>query len=179
MTEDTEKLSWNHFEKVRTARYRINMSWSYLFGWIEEHECNLDPSWQRFHVWNTYQQRRYIEWCLKGGASGREFYFNDPDWFKGERGKMVLVDGKQRIRAIERFMHDELEVFGGVKRSNFKKRLGMQSCCGCLINVNDFKKESEVIQWYIDNNSGGSAHTEDEIVKAKVLLKKALEEETK
>jgi hypothetical protein len=38
------------------------------------------------------------------------------------------------------------------------------------LNINDLKTKKEVLQWYLDFNTGGTVHTEEEIVKVKKLL---------
>jgi hypothetical protein len=38
--------------------------------------------------------------------------------------------------------------------------------------VNDLKTKAEVLQWYLDINSGGVVHTETELEKVKRLLTK-------
>jgi len=40
------------------------------------------------------------------------------------------------------------------------------------INVNDLQTRAEVLQWYIDFNSGGVVHTAEEIARVKALLEK-------
>ena len=44
-----------------------------------------------------------------------------------------------------------------------------------LFNVNNLKTKAEVLVWYIEFNTGGTVHTEEEINKVKMLL----ENETK
>lgn len=38
------------------------------------------------------------------------------------------------------------------------------------LNVNDLKTEKEVLQWYVDMNSGGTPHTNDEIERVKKMI---------
>ena len=39
-----------------------------------------------------------------------------------------------------------------------------------LVNVNDLQTKREVLQWYIEMNSGGTPHTEAEIERVKKLM---------
>lgn len=41
-----------------------------------------------------------------------------------------------------------------------------------LLNINDLQTKADVLQWYIDFNSGGVVHTDEEIERVKKLLKK-------
>lgn len=81
---------------------------------------------------------------------------------------MVLVDGKQRLEAIRRFYENELPVFGSFATEYTDRLLMHQSI---KINMNDLSTRAEVVQWYIDLNSGGTPHTESEIEKAKALIR--------
>lgn len=38
------------------------------------------------------------------------------------------------------------------------------------LNVNDLKTEKEVLQWYVDVNSGGTPHTNEEIERVKKMI---------
>lgn len=40
------------------------------------------------------------------------------------------------------------------------------------LNVNNLKTEKEVLQWYVDMNSGGTPHTEREIQKVKDMIER-------
>ncbi len=167
---------------TRSPSYRVTVSWSEVEDVLARyHERNhsrldLDPDFQRGHVWDETKQRRYVEYILRGGASSREIYFNQPGWMGDFRGQMVLVDGKQRLEAVRRFMRNELRVFpddlsgSGWLLREIDGRLGYD--CSFYFNVNDLKTRADVLQWYIDLNDGGVAHTADEIQKVRDLLAK-------
>lgn len=38
------------------------------------------------------------------------------------------------------------------------------------LSVNDLKTEKEVLQWYVDMNSGGTPHTNEEIERVKKMI---------
>lgn len=40
----------------------------------------LDPDFQRAHVWSRSQQISYVEYFLKGGMSGLDIFLNKPSW---------------------------------------------------------------------------------------------------
>jgi hypothetical protein len=165
---------------TRDANYRVNIGWSYLEKWIESQnegplcQINLDPDFQRAHVWDEQKQIRYVEYRLRMGMSGRDIYWNHPTWqnFKNQKtpfdSELVLVDGKQRIEAVRRFMRNEIKAFGYLF-NQYTDKLRMIGV-DFVMHVNDLRTRAEVLQWYIDINAGGVAHTEEEINKVKALL---------
>lgn len=167
---------------TKRASYSVTIPWNHLEATIErdieETGLNLDPDFQRAHVWNETQQKRYVEFVLRGGHSSRELLFNCPGWQTfGKLGKYVLVDGKQRLEAVRKFMRNELSIFDNGMLKN-KHPLFLKDFDGhpdiisanFLWSVNDLKTRAEVLQWYLDLNSGGVVHSKDEIEKVKKLL---------
>ena len=53
---------------------------------IEKYNLQLTPNFQRGYVWTEYQQIKYVEFILRGGKSGRDFYFN---WNKKNNGRTI------------------------------------------------------------------------------------------
>lgn len=159
---------------TQDGHYQVNVSWDYLQGWIDNHQndrsyvFDMDPDFQRGHVWSEEQQTNYVEFILRGGKSSRVIYWNCIGWMRNFVGPMVLVDGKQRLTAALRFLNDEIPAFGH-KRSDYSDKLRMGHV-DFLMNVNDLKTRAEVLQWYLDLNTGGVVHTTDEIEKVRNLL---------
>lgn len=162
---------------TRMGSYAVNIPWPYLeeqLAHYAESGLDLDPDFQRAHVWTEDKQVAYVEYILRGGKSSRIIYFNCKGWMRSFDGLVILVDGKQRLEAVRRFLNNEIKAFG-YKLSEFEDDLpGM---CGpdFIFHVNDLNTRAEVLQWYIDLNSGGVVHTEEEINKVKELLKKERE----
>lgn len=169
--------NWNDIKQfTRSATYVVDQPWDHFFNddgalkkWINQYGLNIDPDFQRAHVWTERQQIRFIEYVLKGGRSGRELHFNHPGWMGNWKGEFVLVDGKQRLQAATRFFNNEIVIFDKWKFEDFEGRLGTE--VGFKVHVNDLRTRAEVLQWYIDLNAGGVVHTEDEIEKVRQLLK--------
>ncbi len=138
-----------------------------LQRYVEKYGCNLDPDFQRPHVWTDEQQIRYVEHLLRGGRTGRDILFNCVGWTRGDIKDFVLVDGKQRLHALIRFLHDEIPVFGH-KRSEITGF--MRSHHGVKFHVNDLDTRAEVLRWYLDFNTGGTVHTPEEIARVRALL---------
>jgi len=143
-----------------------------VLGFIQDEQkdnrLNMDPDFQRGHVWTEDQQSRWIEFFLRGGKTGRVIYFNHPGWQSNYLGDMVIVDGKQRCEAIRRFLGNEIKAFRSYHReyTDTLRRSGHTM----RINVNDLKTRAEVLQWYIEFNSGGTPHSDEEIARVGKLL---------
>lgn len=140
----------------------------------EEDGCvplQLNPDFQRGHVWTRSQQIAYVEFLLRGGTSGREVYFNCPSWHTsvavGAYDEFVCVDGLQRLTAIRRFLQNEIPVFGS-KYSEYTDSL--RSSTTVRVHVNDLKSREEVLRWYLEMNAGGTPHSKKEIQRVKDLL---------
>lgn len=68
-------------------------------------------------------------------------------------------------------MRNELPIFGGSLFSDFTDKLRITTG-DFLFCVNDLETRAEVLQWYLDLNTGGVVHTSEEIEKVKALLAK-------
>jgi len=140
--------------------------------WQTEAEggLQLNPDFQRGHVWTQAQQIAYIEYVLRGGQSGLVLYFNKPDWQARrttEYNDFVIVDGLQRLTAILRFVQDEIPAYGHLY-SQFEGPLRLFH--DVRINVNCLQTRAEVLQWYLEMNAGGTPHTAEEIERVRALL---------
>jgi hypothetical protein len=160
---------------TRDGSYHVTVSWSYLEKQLEswnnpEHGelLDLDPDFQRGHVWSEEQQTRYCEYILRGGVSSKTIYWNSASWGRTYDTPIQLVDGKQRITAVLRFLRNEVPVFGSLYKE-YSDKLDMIRHTFDFI-VNDLRTRKEVLQWYLDLNTGGTIHTSDEIEKVKRLL---------
>ena len=159
--------------------YQVNYPIVSLVKYIEEEVetmgLQLNPEFQRGHVWTEEQQIAWIEYHLRGGKSGNTIYLKHPFWRsireprESEYKDYVCVDGLQRITAAQRFIHNELKVFGSYyKEFEDGMRVLPQTM---ILNVNDLKTEKEVLQWYVDMNAGGTPHTDEEIERVKKMIK--------
>ncbi len=156
---------------TRAPSYSVNSAWAYLPEWLERHGeegLNLTPDFQRGHVWTPEQQTRYVEFKLQGGASGADIYFNHPGWMGSWKGDFVCVDGLQRITAVMGFLNGEVKVFGRTI-GEFEDKLPPMDP-RFAVHINNLKTRTEVLQWYLEMNSGGTVHTSDELQRVKLLL---------
>lgn len=155
--------------------YRCDVSWSYLEFHIEREikteagaVLDLNPDFQRAHVWTPEQQTAYVEYILSGGTSGKELYFNCPGWGRDWRGPYVIVDGKQRIEAARAFMRGDIPAFGR-KRPEYSDSPDMLTARFSW-NVAAVETRAEVLRWYLNFNSGGTQHTAEELARVRALL---------
>ena len=167
---------------IETGSWECNYSFQSLVKTIENWSTTtedsdtlleMNPDFQRGHVWTEQQQIAFVESVLKGGAkNARVIYLNNPNWMKyydNPYKDFVCVDGLQRYTAIKRFINNEIKVFG-YYYNEFEDRLRGKH--DMKINVNDLPTRKDVLQWYIQFNSGGTIHTEEEINRVKELLEK-------
>lgn len=158
--------------KFPHCNYRVDVAWAYL----EEHisrdlgdlALDLNPDFQRAHVWTQGQQVAYVEYILRGGQSGRELYFNCRGWGREFTGPYVIVDGKQRLEAVRRFMRNEIPAFGYLlnEYNDYPDILTARFSW----NIAALETRAEVLAWYLNFNAGGTIHTEEELEKVRVLL---------
>jgi len=174
-------------QMTNAGNYQVNVDWEYLLHWIDKHLqsgrgsaiLDLNPDFQRGHVWNVKQQRKYVEYKMKNGPGADVIYFNCIGWMDDFRGPFVIVDGLQRLTAVTKFMKNKLRVFKGLSddkvgfiHSDFIGLMRLMRGCEFIINVNNLKNRKEVLTWYLEMNSGGTPHTKKELNKVKELLKK-------
>lgn len=160
--------------------YESTMPWGSiektLAEWKRDQTIDIMPDYQRGHKWNTPQQRRYVEYCLKGGRTARTLLWNCSSWMGSFDTPLELVDGVQRLQAVQLFMGNELDVFTGKNGvgsfySDFEEPLHFSQAT-FTFHINNLKTRKEVLQWYIDLNSGGTVHEDSEIERVRQLLRK-------
>ena len=161
---------------ISDGSYRVDVSMEYLVNcidlWIKEDGLQLCPDFQRGHVWTEQQQIAFLEFILRGGKTGRTLYFNNPNWHRARvktgYHDFVCVDGLQRITAIQRFLNNEIRVWGQLY-SEFGGTTDLIRH-GMTINVNDLKTKKEVLQWYIQMNAGGTPHSSEELQRVQKIM---------
>lgn len=151
------------------ASYTVNVSWSYLREWLQDHKVILDPIYQRGYVWTEFQKIAYLEYMLRGGFSGKDIFWNSPGWLRHGAGILELVDGKQRIRAVSEFLDNKVKAFDHYY-NEFEDKLHFVHP-DFIFHVNNLETEKEVVQWYLGLNTGGSIHTAEDLKFAQDHLK--------
>lgn len=172
---------------LRTAQYEVDHDWRSfqrsLMGYGQDYGgLELNPDFQRGHVWTADQQRHFVENVLRGvvSSSGFVIQFNCPNWENHNySGDLPLgfqcIDGLQRITAVQAFLGGHVRPFGlsageldgsyfSMRGSRYRFRMA----------VHDFQSRSELLQHYLDLNAGGTPHTAEEIERVRGLRNAAL-----
>lgn len=167
--------------KFPRAYYRVDVSLKYLPEQLEQWDRKetpliLDPEWQRGHVWSKDQQISYMEYILKGGTTGKEFYFNCSSWSGMYNTPIYCVDGLQRLTAAKAFLNNEIPVFNSFYKE-FEDRLRMIDNTFSF-NMLNLKNKKELLGVYINFNSGGTPHNPEELKRVQKMLDNTDESET-
>ena len=159
------------------SSYVIDMWWEWMEKWLEDHDkdmgIELDPDFQRGHVWSREQQIAYVEHCLRGGRSTSMLHWNCHDWNECT-GKypITLVDGKQRLTAVRDFMNNEFPAFG-TRYGEFNGRMrAVGGGASFRFHINDLATRTDMLKWYLELNAGGVVHTNEELDKVREMLEK-------
>lgn len=99
--------------------------------------------------------------------SGRDIYFNNASHLNNYEEPYLCVDGLQRLTACLGFLQKEFKVFDtyytefdGVLPNNVS----------LICNINDLKTRKEVLNWYLEMNSGGTPHKKEELARVQGLF---------
>lgn len=153
-------------------QYKVNVPLEDLSNSIERYAVDLDPDFQRGHVWNREQQVAYVEHILKGGMTALDIVVNIPGFSKGNRGGFIL-DGKQRYTAVAKFCEDEFRVFATDDFEGYLySEIQLSMTCSVTLKVTEFDSRADCLRWYLDFNSGGVVHSKEELDRVRELLKK-------
>jgi hypothetical protein len=156
--------------------YEVDVGWKFLEKWIAEAEegsasFEVNPDFQRGHVWTDDQRSKYVEFVLRGGNSARHIYWNCPA-YAGRSGSndMVLVDGLQRLTAVRRFLANEIPAFGTLYRDYKDELRSAPRYLGFRMCVNNLRTRAAVLTWYLEINDGGVVHPQEELDRVRALL---------
>lgn len=160
-----------------TGKYNVHISWIYLKKYLNSlivkdgklASLDLNPDFQREHVWTKEQQIAYIEFKLAGGHGANEIIFNCAGWHSDYRGPFVLVDGKQRVTTVLDFLDNKIPAYG-IFYKDFEDKLH-SLYPNFIFFINDLANYKDVLKWYVQLNSGGTPHTQTEIEKVKNMIK--------
>lgn len=168
-------MKWNEIPSFTECRLINPFSYGflsyvdYIENEIEKYHLEMNPDFQRGHVWTEIQQSKYVEFILRGGKSGRDFYFN---WNQSTE-EYVCVDGLQRTTALQKFVNGKIKVFEQYfDEFGFKHNVEYipSSEYTVFIYMNNLRTRKEILQWYVDMNAGGTPHTNEEIERIKQMI---------
>ena len=169
---------------IHGGSYAVDVSWAYLEEWLDAQikdgtNLDLDPDFQRGQVWDDGKRIAYVEYILRGGMSSKSLWWNCKGWNHGRRDTpLTIVDGKQRLEAVRKFLRSELPIFRSLDKrkkgflyNEFTDKLGIIDAA-FRMHVNNLETRKLVLQWYLDLNDGGVVHTEEELFRVRDLLAK-------
>lgn len=136
----------------------------------------LEPDFQRGHVWTLEQQTRFMESLIRGCAPAR-ILFNCPGWLGAVDGKggdialqsLQCIDGLQRLTAMVKFVKGELAVFGGRTASDFDASPFDTARLRIQVAMFEFAQRADLLQFYLDLNAGGTVHSRQELDRVAAL----------
>lgn len=183
---DKEKNLYFLVRPVRSSKYNIDVR----FSQVENHlislqedaknlggELQLNPDFQRGHVWSVEKQIAFIENVLRKSAPV-ELKFNCAKFFESNKeinpningGDIVCIDGLQRLTAIREFVANKFKVFERYYATDLKQTPFDIGRYTFKFEMFDFDDKRDLLQFYIDLNSGGVVHSKEEIERVKSIL---------
>ena len=142
----------------------------------------LEPDFQRGHVWSLEKKVAFVEAVLRGTAP-MTIRFNCPSWGGGDDKDVVglnpnsiqCIDGLQRLTALREFVAGKFTVYGDLSVEKLEGTSFAMNRMGAMWiqEVFQIKSRAELLQFYLDLNSGGVVHTPEEIERVKGLLQEA------
>jgi len=160
-------MNFNKIKQFPRCDNQFSVMWNDIPSMLHSINADIDPSFQRAHVWTEDQQSRYIEYRLQGGTSGKDIYFNCKGFDRGSDDTAVLVDGKQRLNALMLFMDNKIKAFDTLFK-DFDGAIRMRS--GLTFHINTLETNEDVYEWYLGLNGGGTGHTQEELQKVRDLM---------
>lgn len=137
----------------------------------------LNPDYQRGHVWNVDQQIYFVENLIRGavGDTGKVVQFNHPNWEMNQRtdsdlpDRLQCIDGLQRLTPLLRFSRGEIKPFG-LSIEDLNGTPWAPGRIHITLAVYRIQTREELLQYYLDLNTGGTPHHESEINRVHELL---------
>lgn len=137
-------------------------------------EFDLDPIYQRGHVWDEEHQKAFLGFYLEGGVIPTIYLrelsdYTQPFFYE-------VVDGKQRLTALQKWWNNEIPAVLSSGREVWQRefdeielrQINSQRIASVILEGPD----SEIMEVYLRLNSCGVAHTKEELDTVRDLLKK-------
>jgi hypothetical protein len=183
-TEQLMKL----VKPLANPRYEVDFAWRYVDKALADFEkdcegLELNPDFQRGHVWTSEQQQAYIENAMRGvvSSAGMVIQFNCRNWHETRQVKdsdltngIQCIDGLQRLTAVRDYAAGKVEPFGmavhewkdtnwDIHRMQFRLKFA----------IYDFQYRLDVLDHYLALNAGGTPHPVEEIARVRALRAEA------
>lgn len=169
---DIKKFPKSHYVVDAPLNHLENSIKLYCYDWLGG-EVLMNPDFQRGHVWTEEQQIAYIEYLLRepDKGPGTMIVLNAPMFREGKSDdpNVYCIDGLQRYTAIQKFLNNELKVFG-YYMNEYEDCKVMLRAMTMQLAVFNFPTREEMLEYYLAFNSGGTVHSKEELEKVKGLL---------
>ncbi len=149
----------------------------------DESELDMIPDFQRGVVWSEEKQIYFVECMLRNllPRSAFNLTFNMPFFYSPvdrrendvptKYQKFICVDGLQRFTAIENFVEGKFKVFDNQISADDLRftpfDLGRKTF---TINVFEYDNTQDILNLYLNMNTGGIAHADTEIMRVREML---------
>lgn len=182
---DHEQHLISVIKPLATAKWQADYRWDDLERSLaklgSDYGClELNPDFQRGHVWTPEQQVHFIENCLRGVVASNGFLiqFNCPEWSDPNPDTdlpsgLQCVDGLQRYTAVTEFVKGNVKPFGYTAEELQGTQFAVYRF-HMKVAVHSFTKRSDLLEHYLAINAGGTPHSPAEIERVRGLLKGAL-----
>lgn len=164
----------------------MDIEWR-LESYTKNYNLDLNPDFQRGHVWTLDQQIAFIEAVVRNAVNtaGRTITLScaemggnlKPD--SDLKNTMLCIDGLQRLTALRDFVAGKFKIFqdnplpeykGGMALDDFNNSSFSLKRKTIRIQIFYFQYRRDVLKYYIALNSGGTAHPTSEINRVQALL---------
>jgi hypothetical protein len=142
-------------------------------GEVHGMDLNLDPEYQRDHVWTDKQAEAFVGHFIEGGAVPAVVINTDSRHKRDDE----VVDGKQRVTALYRWVKGEIAACVTDGRRIMWAELDeetqnyLDGPSGPRIDIGYVALERvDVLRLYLRLNRGGTVHTDTEINRVRGLL---------
>ncbi len=164
------KVSLDHIYQPLRSKGEVFFGLRNTQSAVQNFEIDLDPDFQRGVVWSQDNQMDFIGFLLEGGVTTSIILNEFP-----KQSNYAVVDGLQRMTAALRWSKGEIpgRLMGGkliyladlddVSRRTVGMSIGLTYKLCSMTRV-------QVLEFYILYNSGGTAHSREEINRVKDLL---------
>lgn len=170
----TQNELLNIMSEVKTKSFTYGVNWGFkalkfnLDSYIEDYNLNLNPTYQRGHVWSQEQQIAFIEALHRGLIKETIIKFNIPLFNikesenTGNESEATCIDGLQRLTALMEFQKGNFKIFDN--RLSYQDFLENNYSYGApiFIEVYEINDRKELLKFYLDLNFGGKPHSQSE-----------------
>lgn len=157
-------------DRMNLGEFMSSTTCTPIYNWKSEDHINPHgyrsvmgyflPSWQRPLVWTYEQKVRLIE-SLWLGLNIGTYTFNRAE--RGSKFDNLLIDGQQRMWALQCYLTDEFPVFGHYwSEVTEVDRRGFEFSRHFHCYITKSEDEDYLRSYYNMMNFGGTAHTEDQ-----------------